>query len=167
MNSPGSDNQQRPFRRKFCADASWWVLSLFFVGVGVVLTASAAKVMLKDLDWKDANTTTGRVVLTEWQHEKQDNRLRITYRYKDSHNTIYHNTGVVARKQGQVNLKPGSPIVVLYKKDDHGNSCLNMELNSGQCWPLLVIGIVEILAGMLFLVSCFRRRGSKRLVSPA
>lgn len=146
------------------SDLTLWLLAAVFLCLGLMLTASSGKVMLTDLRWKDAITTTGRVIITEWQHERQDNRLKITYRYKDDGNVIYHSTGVVARKLGKVNLKPGAPIVVLFQKADHSQSLLNMELNSAECLPLLIIGLVEVLVGAFFLFVCFRRFKSKRLV---
>jgi hypothetical protein len=114
--------------------------------------------MKADAYWWDATITTGRVIAVEWLKEKGENRLRINYGYRDNSGTIYHSTGILARKRGKLNLEPGAYVAVLYRPDDHSQSRLAIEVGRGEWITLSGIGALEILVGIIFLAAARRRR---------
>jgi len=134
-----------------------WLLGTVFFLLGIVLTASSGKMLMSDYAWHDAVTTTGRVIITEWLKEPNANRIKITYRYQDDKGNVYHNTGEVTRTPGKISLPPGAPVLVLYKRDDRSQSHLGMELSAAGWLPLMIVGVLEVLAGGLFFYVGARR----------
>lgn len=134
------------------------MLGVVFVGLGIALLVPGLRMMQADAQWWDATTTTGRVIAVEWLQEKGENRLRISYGYRDESGAIYHSTGILARKRGKLNLEPGAYLVVLYKPGDHSQSRLAIEVGRGEWVTLSGIGALEMLVGVVFLASARRRR---------
>jgi hypothetical protein len=134
-----------------------WLLGTLFVISAAVLGAPGLKMAASDLEWSRGNTTTGRVILTEWKQEQGENRLAVLYGYQDERGIIYHSTGILARKLGKINLEPGMPYVVVYKPDDHSKSKMQLELGQREWIPIVLIAASELLVGMLFLTVAFRR----------
>ena len=134
-----------------------WTLGLVFVLTGIVLSGSGLRMLAGDWEWAQAITTTGRVIVTEWQREDKQNLLRVSYGYQDERGTIYHNMGTLARKLGRLNLEPGANLVVLYKPEDHSQSRLQVELGAGEWKFLLAIGLAELIAGSSLLVISLKR----------
>src|SRR5215470_17143177 len=118
-------------------DVPLWTLSLVFVLTGLVLSGAGLRMLINDWQWVEAVTTTGRVIVTEWEHSEKQNLLKVNYGYKDDQGTIYHNMGTLARKLGKLNLEPGASLVVLYKPEDHSRSRLQVELGAGE-WKFLL-----------------------------
>lgn len=134
-----------------------WILGAIFIISGLVIGGAGLKMALADLSWSQAINTAGRVIITEWKQENGENRLAVVYGYKDERGVIFHNTAVLARKLGKINLEPAAPIVVMYKADDHAQSRMQMELGSREWVPILVIAPVEIVVGGIFLTVALRR----------
>jgi len=139
------------------ANLPLWLLGVLFAGIGALLAGIGLNQALNDWTWMQARTTTGRVMLTEWKRAKDESRLIVIYGYKDDLGAIYHNTAILARKLGKINLEPATPVVVLYRSDDHSKSRMQLELGSGEWIPILVIGSFEIIAGAVFLTVAARR----------
>ncbi len=133
------------------------MLGLAFMILGVIMAVSGMAAYQVQTDWKDAVTTTGRVILTEWKQSNNENRLQVRYAYKDDRGVIYHNGAVLARRLGKLNLEPGSAVVVEYKPEDHSRSMLQLQLGSNEWVPVLVLGGLEVIAGLFFVAACFRR----------
>jgi hypothetical protein len=131
-------------------DLPLWICGAIFTIGGLIMIASGAALMMQELNWRDAVTTTGRVIVTEWLEERHQNRVRVNYAYKDEHGAIYHNQGLIARKMGKLNLEPGTLVIVRYRPEDHSRSVLNIEVGSGEWRPLIFLGIPEALAGAFF-----------------
>jgi hypothetical protein len=148
------------------ADLPLWILGLLFIVSGVVLAGAGLNLALADLRWSNANTTTGRVMITEWKRAGDESRLNVVYGYKDERGVIYHNTAVLARKLGKINLEPAAPVVVLFRPEDHSQSRMQLELGAREWIPILAIGPVEIVCGAIFLTVAIKRL-LERLVKPA
>lgn len=127
------------------------IFGVLFVLVGIVIELTSCPQLLAEIRWQGAITTTGRVIVTEWQPEKTENRLKISYGYKDEAGNIYHNTSVLARRLGKLNLEPGARVVVLYRSDDHTDSCLAFERALWDWVIVSVLGVAEVAAGSLLL----------------
>jgi hypothetical protein len=135
-----------------------WLFGIVFLISGIVMTACGGSMAYSDLQWNGSVTANGVVILTEWRNQNNENHMNITYGYKDETGSIYHNTAVLARRYGKINLQPGAPVVVLYRPEDHTKSRLSMESNPRDWAPLLFLGVVEIVVGGLFVGQSVRSR---------
>jgi hypothetical protein len=139
------------------------LLGALFLLFGAMLAAAAYPYAVMTIEWADATTTTGRVIATEWLEESGENRLKISYAYKDETDAIFHTTTVLPRKLGKLNPEPGMPIGVLYKPGAHGESKLTIEVNGRYFWTLVCAGVLEALVGAGFILVAWRRRFPARL----
>src|SRR5579885_2180285 len=80
------------------------MLGLAFLLMGLIMSYQGIKQLLYQHEWSHGLTTTGRVILTEWKQIGKENKLLVSYAYKDDADVIYHNTATLARKLGNVNL---------------------------------------------------------------
>jgi hypothetical protein len=140
-----------------------WLFGLFFLIAGIFMTSCAAGMAYADAQWNGAVRTQGIVILTEWRNQNDESRMHITYAYRDPNETIYHNTAVIARRFGKLNLQPGSPIVVLYRPEDHSKSHLEMESTSRDWMPLAFLGFVETVVGGAFIAHCMKQASAGKV----
>ncbi len=134
-----------------------WLLGALFIAAGVFFAGIGLHMALTDFEWSQARTTTGRVMLTEWKRTDNESRLAIVYGYQDEHGVIYHNSSMLARNIGKINLEPAAPVLVRYKPEDHSKAKMQLELGNHDWIPILIIGPIEILAGALFLTVAIKR----------
>ncbi len=139
------------------SDLPLWILGMLFVVSGIVLAGAGLNLALVEFRWSNASTTTGRVMITEWKRAGDESRLNVVYGYKDERGVIYHNTAVLARKLGKINLEPAAPVVVLFRPEDHSQSRMQLELGAHEWIPILAIGPVEIVCGAIFLTVAIKR----------
>jgi hypothetical protein len=138
-------------------DIAIWLFGLFFLLAGIVMSSCAASMAYIDAQWNGSVRTQGIVILTEWRNENDESRMHITYGYRDPSGAIFHNQAVIARRYGKLNLEPGSPIIVLYKPEDHSRSHLEMETTTRDWMPLVFLGVVETIVGGAFIAHCIKR----------
>jgi hypothetical protein len=135
-----------------------WIFGMIFLFAGVIMTSCGANMAYGDAQWNDAVRTKGVVILTEWRNQNNESQMHITYGYKDpAAQSIYHNTAIIARRYGKLNLQPGAPVVVLYRRDDHSKSRLEMETSIREWLPLVFLGVVETIVGGAFVAHCVKR----------
>lgn len=133
-----------------------WLFGIVILASGIVMTVCGGSMAWSDLQWSGAKTVQGVVILTEWGNQNNENHMNITYGYKDEKGIIYHNTAVLARSFGKINLDPGLPVLVLYRPDDHTKSRLSIESNPRDWAPLLFLGVVETIVGGAFVGQSIR-----------
>jgi hypothetical protein len=139
-----------------------WLFGLFFLLSGIFMTACATSMAYADLRWSGSVSVQGVVILTEWREQDDESRMHITYGYKDPSGAIFHNTAVIARRFGKLNLKPGSPVVVLYRPEDHMKSRLEMETTTRDWMPLVFLGVSETIVGGAFVAHCIKQASAPR-----
>lgn len=78
---PASMSRPPSIYRLLGADLPLWLLGVLFAGSGIVLAGAGLNLALNDLNWAQARTTTGRVMLTEWKRAGDESRLIVIYAY--------------------------------------------------------------------------------------
>ncbi|GEM_PF-3591280 len=163
MSCVNKEGKSEPrLQRLLMSSLPLWVLGMLFVTSAAVIGQAGLKMALSDWDWSRGVTTTGRVIATEWKKENQEDRLVVIYGYRDERGVIYHNTAILARRLGKINLEPGIPVVVLYRREDHSRSHMQQELGLREWIPIVSIAGLELLAGSVFLVAAARKAGRRR-----